>query len=260
MIIRDNSFPVPITPTPWLLGVYNSGTNSGGYTVTATRWTNTPPALQPLPAFTIDTNWNTLTNVVTVTPTNAVPFRLEPGKALNYFYRYQSDVTNAALLFELLSINGDVDLLVRRDDLPSTFLYDLSDLQMGTNTEHVAVSTNIYLPSFGAPTNWFINVVNHDSITVTGILRVASAGIGNVLIGGLPLQLDPVGIATGGGLIIRWRSLPGQKYEVRTATNPLGPYDTVVATIIATSSTAEYTDPNPPIPPAVRYYRVVQVP
>ncbi len=260
VIIRDNSFPVPITPTPWLLGVYNSGTNSGGYTVTATRWTNTPPALQPLPAFTIDTNWNTLTNVVTVTPTNAVPFRLEPGKALNYFYRYQSDVTNAALLFELLSINGDVDLLVRRDDLPSTFLYDLSDLQMGTNTEHVAVSTNIYLPSFGAPTNWFINVVNHDSITVTGILRVASAGIGNVLIGGLPLQLDPVGIATGGGLIIRWRSLPGQKYEVRTATNPLGPYDTVVATIIATSSTAEYTDPNPPIPPAVRYYRVVQVP
>lgn len=258
IIVHDGSFPVRITPTPWLLGVYNSGTNSGWYSVSAARWTNvfTPSAApfvtNALPSFTIETNW--------VNVTNEVGFRLAPGKALNYFYRFQSHPTNAAVLFELLSLSGDADLRVRRNDLPSPYLYDLSDLQLGTNSEHVAVSTNIYLPSFGEPTNWFINVLNQDSITVTGVLRVATSGFGNILVSSLPLELDPVGIAAGGGLIIRWRGIPGQKYEVRVSSNPLGPFDTVIATIIATTSTPQYTDPNPPPPPIPRFYRVIQVP
>ncbi|MBI1841821.1 MAG: S8 family serine peptidase [Verrucomicrobia bacterium] len=252
VIVRSNSFPVPLTATPWLLGVYNSGTNGGWYDVRVTRWTNDPPFLSPLPGFSIDTNWNAVTNIT--------GFSLAPGEALNYFYRFQSAPTNSALLFELLNISADVDLSVRRSDLPSPYIYDLSDLQYGTNTEHVAVSTNLYLPTFGSPTNWYINLVNHDSIVATGLLRVATASASNFLVSGLPLELDPVGIAAGGGLIIRWRAVPGQKYEVRISDNPLGPFDTVVAVIVATTSTAEYTDPNPPIPPTTRFYRVVQVP
>ena len=252
VIVRSNSFPIPITATPWIIGVYNSGTNSGWYNVRATRWTNDPPFQAPLPGFTIDTNWNVLTNLT--------GFSLAPGEALNYFYRFQSGATNSALLFELLNLSADVDLTVRRTDLPSPYIYDLSDLQYGTNTEHVAVSTNIYLPTFGLLTNWYINLVNHDSIIATGLLRVATASATNFLVSGLPLELDPVGIGSGGGLIIRWRAVPGQKYEVRISSNPLGPFDTVLAVITATSSTAQYTDPNPPIPPNTRFYRVVQVP
>ena len=251
IILRSNSFPVPLTASPWLLGVYNAGTNTGNYTLSATRWTNNPPALFPLPTFAIDTNWNVITN--------QIGFSLAPGESLNTFYRFQSGPTNRALLFELLSLTGDVDLRVRRDDLPSPSLYDFSDLQLGTNTEHVAMATNLFLPSFGSPTNWYINLLNQDSLTVTGLLRVATATGTNILISGLPLELDPVGIAVGGGLIITWRAIPGQIYEVRTSTNPLGPFNTVVAIITATSSIAQWTDPSPPIPPTARFYRVVQV-
>ncbi|MBM3847457.1 MAG: hypothetical protein FJ405_14390 [Verrucomicrobia bacterium] len=251
IIVTSNSFPVPITAIPWVIGVYNAGTNSAAYHLTGTRWTNRPPVAIPLPAFTINTNW--------INITNEVGFSIDPGESLNTFYRFQSDSTNRTVLFELLSLTGDADLRVRRNDLPSPSLFDLSDFQIGTNSEHVAVNTNVFLPTFGAPTNWYLNVLNASSTTVTGILRVATASGTNIIVSGLPLELEPVGISASDGLIITWRSIPGQVYEVRTSSNALGPFNTLAATVLATSSISQWTDPNPPIPPQTRFYKVFQI-
>lgn len=247
IIVRSNSFPVPLTAVPWLLGVYNAGTNDGTYSLYATRFTNNPPALNLVPSFTVITNWNLVTN--------EVGFELPPGERLNYFHRFQSDPTNRAMLFELLSLNGDADLTVRRNDLPSTSIFDFSDLQTGTNSERVVLATNLFLPSFGAPTNWYINVLNHDITTVTGLLRVAFARSTNFLTSGLPFLLSSA-VKPSGGTVVTWRGMPGALYQVNASTNSAGPFDTVLGTVQAVSSTVHYTDSTPP---AARFYQVEQL-
>ena len=253
IIVRTNDLPTPLTPIPWILGVYNAGTNKGFYEISATRWTNTPPSnpiAPPLPFYDIVTNWSVLTN--------EIGFAIRPGESLNYFYQSVSDPTNSAMLFEIYGLNGDADLLVRREFLPGMALYDFSDLQYGTNSEHVSIRTNLFLPTLGGSTNWFLNLANHDSLTVTGLVRVATASGTNVLASGLPLRLDLSGIVTaaGTGFYIEWRSLPGERYDVQSSTAPGGPF-TSVTIITATTSTTRFVETTPPLVP--HFYRVVQL-
>ena len=261
VVVRTNSFPIGLTPIPWLIGVYNSGTNVSAYTIVATTWDKAPPpdCREKPGGYGVDTNCFNLTN--------EFHFTLAPGDYLNYFYCFNTSITNSAVLVELLDITGDVDLFVRRDDLPSPYLYDFSDLQTGIQTEHITLRTNIFLSTFGTRTNmpivargtnWYFQLVNQSSNAVAeGNVKLTTAS-GNIpLVSGLPLSLEPVGSSTsGGGLTIRWRSLPGERYEIRSATAVGGPFDNRLATVTATSSHSEYT-----APPAAasRFYRVIQL-
>ena len=251
IIVQSNAFPIPITATPWILGVYNSGTNAGFYQVTAMRWTNMPPQNLPLPRYTISTNWDSTTN--------EIGFALNPGEKLNFFYPFISDVSQTALLFEIYNLTGDVDLRVRRSDLPSTSLFDFSDFQTGTNSERVSMRTNVFLPTFGNPTNWFINLVNHDFLSVTGLLRVASATSTNALLSALPLSLDINVIASVSGISISWHSLAGERYEVQYSDLAMPVTWFSKGTFIADASQVTYTDPAPPAAGVPRYYRIIQL-
>lgn len=255
IIVRSNSYPVPLTGIPWILGVYNSGTNEGNYTISGTRWIAdppfSPPYTAPLPTYVINTGWNAgnTTNV-------PLPFTLGPGESLNYFYQFPTDASQSGVLFELTGLNGDADLRVRRADLPSTSLFDFSDLHLGTNSESIALHTNVFIPTLGSPTNWFINVVNHDSITVSGSIHVATVTGTNALPSAVPLLVIPAAVPTASGMVLSWRAVPGERYEIRAADRDIGPFNTVVGSLVARTSSVTFTDPSPS---RTRFYRIVQV-
>jgi subtilisin-like proprotein convertase family protein len=247
IIVRTDSFPVRLTPIPWILGVYNSGTNTATYDLTAMRLTTPLPVGFPVPPHTYSiTNWTDATN--------EFGFSLQPGEALNYFHALGTLATNSALLIEVLNLTGDADLFLRRNGLPSPYLYDFSDLQTGTNSEHISIHTNLFLPTFGSPTNWFFNVVNHDSLQVTGLVRVATASGTNALDTGL--QIFQIADPMGDGIRIQWRALVGERYDVRYSTNAVGPFDQSLGIIRANTSTAQAIDP---LPSTNRFYEVIRL-
>ena len=131
IIVRSNSFPVALTPGPWLLGVYNVSETNATYAVRAVQWLNTP------------TNYT----VLTITNEGIYPFFVQTNSALdlrsglNQFYQAVEDQTNRAALFEIYMLDGDADLLVRRSDLPSKTLFDFAQFEVGPVAEQVVVRT-----------------------------------------------------------------------------------------------------------------------
>ena len=159
IIVRSNSFPVALTPGPWLLGVYNVSETNATYAVRAVQWLNTP------------TNYT----VLTITNEGIYPFFVQTNSALDLFYRAVEDQTNRAALFEIFNLTGDADLLVRRSDLPSKTLFDFSQFEVGPVAEQVVVRTNLYIPHLNA-TNFFLTVVNPSPFNpVAGLLRVSAS-------------------------------------------------------------------------------------
>lgn len=253
ILVHRGSFPVSLTPIPWIIGVYNSGTNTATYDIAATVWTNIPPTTAPVPvrSFSIDTNLITLTNQVAVD--------LQPGESVNYYYCFNTSQTNSALLVELLHPSADLDLFLRRSDVPSPYLYDFSDLQLGTNSEHISIHTNLFVPRFGVQTNWYFNVVNNSSTRATGIVSIARASQGVSLQSAQEPTIDAAAGPLFGvqGLTIRWRSLAGERYRILYGTAALGPFDQLLGIITATSSRSEFTDPDGV--DGSRFYRVEHV-
>ena len=60
--------------------------------------------------------WSNVVNLVLNTPLAATK---SPGAVVTNFYRLRLPQTNSAILFEILNPVGDVDLVMRRDALPS---------------------------------------------------------------------------------------------------------------------------------------------
>jgi len=63
---------------------------------------------------------------------------------------------------------------------------------------------------------------------------------------------------TNGGRRLTWSSVPGKGYQVYATPDPSGEFEALSGTIIATNTTASYTDPSPAV--SNKFYRVWVVP
>ena len=159
-----------------------------------------------------------------------VPFSVPAGNVLNSFYHFITHQTNAAVLFEIFGLQGDADLLVRRSDLPSRDLYDFSFLSTGpgsiingvTNTgyEPIPLRTNLFIPTLGVNTNWYIALINRTYFTnATGTLCVKVFTNLNPIVGCAFNTYFDAPVVPGGPIDICWDSQGGNTYNVESTTD-----------------------------------------
>ena len=157
IVIRTNSAPVPLSAGRWYAGVFNQDTKTVNYIIRATE--TGPPTIIVL--------------------SNGIPvnFQSGPGVALTNFFEYTVDQTNAAVLFELYNLNGNVDLLVQRDNLPLGQSYLVGSFNLGTNGEQIVLRTNLLGTNINA--QWFLGVPNNEITNVSYTIRavVSTNGI-----------------------------------------------------------------------------------
>ena len=229
------SLPLALAPGRYYLGVYNVETNEVTYGIRATQST-TAPLFQ-----TFD-----LTNGV---PTN---FTVQANSFLTNFFRFVSDQTNAAVLFEIYGLDGDADLIVKRSDLPAPDLYDFSFLAITNGYEPVALRTNIFIPHLNA-TNWFLSVINRGSNDVSGMI-CATVSTNSSLVS---CHFMASGFTDAGGFTLQWTAVPGNNYEVQVSTDLIA-WTTLMSFPAVAMASMTYTDPTPLLGQELRVYRVRQ--
>ena len=212
IIVTSNSIPVRLGPGRWYLGVYNVGTAPASYQILAFE--------SAAPVFNLTYLDVGATNVVI---TN---FLVPPRNVLNSFYHFITHDTNAAVLFEMVGPERDVDLIVRRSDLPSRDLYDFSFLSTGPSLpgpgasrnngfEPIPIRTNVFVPTLGVGTNWYFTVVNRDlNNSSTGMLCVKIFMNINPIVG--CVFNARFGVPNAGQVQLCWDSVPGNTYDVET--------------------------------------------
>ena len=210
-------------------------------------------------------------NYIDLADAMPVPFSVSSFDLRTNFYRFVVNSNYSGVLFEIygdtnIAMNGNVDLLARRSDLPAPDLYDFSFLQNGydfaNNTylpEQLPLRTNIFIPDINA-TNWFLQIVNPvpNFGLVSGWICAKIADTNGMLFdcNGPPFMAIPAALKPGGPLSLAWNSVPGEKYAVEVTTN-LKSW-TTAATVKATNTRTTFTAPvvhaGPP-----RLYRVHHV-
>jgi hypothetical protein len=236
IVIRTNSTPVPLRAGRWYAGVFNQDTKTVNYIIRAME--TGPPT------------------IIVLTNGIAVNFQSGPGVALTNFFEFTIDQTNASALFELYNLDGDVDLLVQRDSLPSSQSYFAGSFNAGTNGEQIVVRTNLLGTNINA--QWFLAVPNNELTNVSYTIR-AVVPTNGILVSGVPIGVvvSLPGPGVPAGPTLSWPTVPGENYEVEVSTNLVT--WTVLATVTAAGPTTAYTDPNP-LTGFPRFYRIIQVP
>ena len=104
-----------------------------------------------------------------VTPlANGVPFNAtQAGNTLPRYFSYDVSPTATAVSFQLLDLNGNLDLVARANTpFPSLAGFDYGSFNPGTNDEDILVFTNS-TPVALAPGRWYLGVFNEDLTNVT---------------------------------------------------------------------------------------------
>jgi sugar lactone lactonase YvrE len=201
-LVTNAASAAALTPGVWLLGVHNADNAPVSYTVRATAATGAP--------YTI------------VASANGQPHAgvTSPGNAPNTLYQLTVPAGEKGLLFELTGLNGNGDLVVRRNAFPLATAFDFGNPRPGGAPEWVSLRTNASLPSLAG--DWYFGVLNPGATHVTYNV-MARQSVNGVLLGSAPLQLGrPPGssMLTGGtGFGFGLGGVPGEKYQVQYRTN-----------------------------------------
>jgi hypothetical protein len=138
-----------------------------------------------------------VTNVVNLVLNTPFAATKSPGAVVTNFYRLRLPDTNSAILFEVLNPTGDVDLIMRRDALPSMAHFDQIS-RLGTNySDQIIVRTNLVVTDLVG--DWYLAVPNNEftnvsfsiraSVATNGILQSANPATTNILTDGVPLTM-----------------------------------------------------------------------
>jgi hypothetical protein len=250
ILVNSNSIPVKLSPGRWYVGVYNTGTNVARYRIGV--------AYEKFPQ-------SSFTDIVIPTGSDSViiPLTNQPLRSLTNFYRFVSDQTNAAVLFELFGVNKDADLILKRSDLPSPDLYEFSFLSTGPlsnavppnpGSEPLPLRTNIFIPHLNA-TNFFLHVLNRGGTVgaSNGALCVKVFTNINPIVG-CEFNAYISQPAPGGSFVdIVWDAVPGTRYTVEKTV------DLINWTVIAGPITAIGTPERLQLlvaPTSLEFYRV----
>jgi hypothetical protein len=237
IVVSSNSAPVALRPGRWYLGVFNQDVATVNYTIIATEIG--PPTIIVL--------------------TNGIPFNYvaAPGPAVTNFFRFDITQSNAATLFELYNLSGNVDLTLQRDAFPYSAPFTGGSFNSVLGPEQIVIRTNVLGTNINA--QWFLGVPNNETRNVTYTIR-AVVSTNGFLISGLPFSLGivPPTPGSGTGPVLTWTSVLGETYQVQVSTDLITWI--VLATISGTGETTIFIDPTPITGVPQQFYRIVQVP
>ncbi len=195
IVIFTNSFPVPLAPGRYYLGVFNNDFFPVRYTVVASEYTN------PIP------------NVITLT--NGVPYAAQDtaaGGADYYRFVVVSDAVRGQ--FEVNQPARPVALYLRRGfpPFPGPAVNDYASANPGTNDQLITVY-DYSLPVPLTMGDWYLVVTNLGVGPVNYSIKATTW-----LVYGTPLNVTG---SLGGtnGFCLTWNSLPGVHYVVEGRTD-----------------------------------------
>jgi subtilisin family serine protease/subtilisin-like proprotein convertase family protein len=160
-----------------------TGTNAGDVMLlpgatdgSLTLYTNGPPPLVPGARYYLGVQNPGAANVTAalqvgfdVTPlSNGVPFNAtQAGNLLARYFSYDVSSNVTAVSFQLLNLNGNMNLVVRAGGpFPTLASFDYGSFNPGTNDEDILVFTNPTLVAL-APGRWHLGVFNADPTNVS---------------------------------------------------------------------------------------------
>lgn len=195
--VTTNSFPVPLSPGDWFVGVHNADTNAVDYSLVASTSTNVGP------------------NVILLEDGVPQSFTLSPGQGLNTVYQFDVPAGTPSALFELYDLNGDADLVADLGAFP-TATAPFSSTFSGTEPEQIVVRTNVLGSSIEG--QWFLSAINQEGADVDFTIRATTPRNG-ILISGRPLDFIQPPVFTPTGVELTWNSVEGEKYEISSSTD-----------------------------------------
>ncbi len=252
VLVGTNSTPA-LAGGRWYAAAWNRETNAVAYQMRITEiYAYDPATLLP----TVGTI-TTLTNGVGLGSTQPA------GVSLTNFFKFSITNSERAALFEVYGVDEDVDLLLRRDLLPSIVSFYRISARGTLNPEQIVLRTNALLPDLNG--DWYIGVPNNGYSPANFTVRAVVPTAGGILPGGEPPRIFNLAVIPVNLLQFWFTTLDGENYEVQYTADLTAPIAwTVGATLNAAGPEMLYSDPtaiapSPPAPP-MRYYRIQQVP
>ncbi len=230
----------------WYLAVYDLETAPISFGITASL----PPA---------GPNVRALANEVTVTNTIAADTLGLPQTLDYYQFTVPAGATNVT--FQLTPFNGNVDLVLRKGQLPDANTFDYASANPDVLPETIMVDPASF-PVALEPGDWFLGVVNNSLLSTTYAVRVTSLPAS----AGGALRINPLVTVVNGVATFTWQTVPGLRFQIQYATT-IPPDGIIVWTIVpgeVTSLTGDYsfTDDGSQTggQTAFKIYRIVQLP
>jgi hypothetical protein len=254
IVLTTNSLPVPLqtpsvndalpqAPQTWYLSVYNTGTNTVGYTILATYIG---------PGGMLIRNLNDYPDY---TYRDLKP-PASPGFPTNVMYSFTiSNNDYAAVQFTVtnISTNGNLQLLVGDGSFPTPENFYIGSFNPGPENQSVTIVTNSALASLS--NIWYLAVPNVSTNNAAVRYSVTATVITNGPVQGTPLFLGANISSPASGFTMYWSAAAGMTYQIQVSTN-LSNWS-VVTNITAQSTTAAYTDAVPVISQTSRFFRIV---
>ncbi|MDB6130935.1 MAG: type sorting protein, partial [Verrucomicrobiales bacterium] len=144
--VTTNTSPVVLSPGRWYLGVYNFDTNVVTYNIRVTE----QPTLSS----------NIIDLVEGIEQSNVAA----PGAYFTNFYKVVITNSPQTVLFELYNMDGNADLVVKREGLPTVGDFDFRSRNFGTNDDRVRVATNSVTTDLNG--TWYLGVPNNATSNV----------------------------------------------------------------------------------------------
>jgi hypothetical protein len=248
-IVVQTDFLNPSLIGDWYIALPNNGVTHLDLALRATVSTN--GLLQSSdPATT-----NLLVNGVVQT------FSVGPGLLITNYFLFNATNNPGAVLIELFDMDGDLDLVIGKEGIPSAILnsgsssFGLSDERVLIRTNSAVTNLTVILPNLGG--GWLIATPNYQGADVSFKIRASQTTAGGLVQSSEPLELRPGAIDGNlGSLELALPTVPGEKYELQSSPD-LGTWTTIQpfqATDFSTILTV--------FPPLLgsEFYRIIQVP
>lgn len=192
VLVFPDSTPVPLTPGPWYLGVFNADNRPVRYTIVAVELTNAIPP------------------IITLTNAQAYAVGAPPAGPIIEYYRFNVPIGARRAQFEITQPGGPLSLAVRRGFPPLPDLTQFDYLAEGDGTSSFWLTLFDYSqPVNLSPGPWFLAVVNTNGTAVAYSITATAWDVRatNIVTGIASIDQHSICFA--------WNTLPGVHYVVQ---------------------------------------------
>ncbi len=236
IVLTNGSSPVSLLSGDWYLGVYNNSTNLVTYDVRASQI--------------IDTN----INLIPLTNGISRNFTLLQGEKLTNYFLFEVLDPVPGIRFELTNLNGNADLFIGYNTLPSPTNYFSSNSASPSQPITFDVLTNAALTNLRG--NWVLSVVPKDPVNLQFDIKATILSLTNTV----PTTnrvFDPDISVSTTNICFSWPATLGLQYQLEGKTNLSDTsWSIFFGPVTATNTLMSFCLP---LPPPFNFFRGVEL-
>ena len=178
----------------------------------------------------------------------SVPVRSQVATGKQRTFIFTITESSSTANFDLSPVNGNVDLVVSRENPPTYYAFDFISTNPALLNDRITVNASSSIPDLRG--NWYAGVINREDYPVDFSITAFAVTTGTG--GENPIVILGAGVNPANGRFeIQWTSAPGKVYAVDVSSD-LANW-TQALQIGATSATTTFSEPTGF---AIRFYRI----